>query len=232
MKVICALQARLGSTRLPGKALKEIGGLPILVHIWRRLLACREVDDVWIALGCDKCSGTEGYPCRSCKPLDDLHYGGIRVVVGPEQDLLTRIRLTGRHQDADAILRVRSDCLFLDPAKLDELVAVYRAAYPTMRALSNWPSRAYSEGVDAEIWSMELLAELDRTPECPREDFGTWAIERGLVMQMHAVCEKRDEPHLSIDTQEDFDRATRMMKILGNDEWRYAETLKAWEATK
>lgn len=222
MKIICAIQARMGSTRLPGKVLKEINGLPILAHIWRRLLACKEVDEVVVAWG------------GELDPLFPVttRYG-MRAVAWKEDDnLLSRIASAGHFAHADAVLRVRADCLFLDHLLMDKLVAEYRLAYPRYRAISNWPRRAYSEGMDAEVWSMELLAELNRNPECPREDFGTWAIERGLCGQLFSCSPLVEFPHLSIDTREDFERAERMLKILGNDEWRYAETLKAWEATK
>lgn len=202
MKIVCAIQARMGSTRLPGKALKEIHGLPILVHIWRRMLACAEVDEVVVAWGGDLPRVTSRYAMRISWCND-------------EDDLLLRLYNAGRESHADAILRVRADCLFLDPAKLDDLVRFYRDAYPCHRAVSNWPSRMESEGLDAEVWSMELLAELDRTPECPREDFGTWAIQRGLVAQRYTGHPANDgPPHLSIDTQEDVDRAEKMLKLM------------------
>lgn len=239
MRVVACLQARMGSTRLPGKALKEIGGMPILWHVYRRLLACREVDQVVVAVG-----------DQNPKPiLDVCEKYAMHWYVGYEADLIQRLTTTCSRFEGDAVLRARADCLFLDPAKLDDLVRFYRDAYPCRRAVSNWPSRLESEGLDAEVWSMELLAELDRNPEVPREDFGTWAIQHGLVAQRYTGHPVNDgPPHLSIDTLEDLIRATRMMKILeagaGKFEsprridpleyvpWRYAETLKAWEATK
>ena len=206
MRIVAVLQARMNSTRLPGKALKEINGVPILVHIWRRLLACKEVDECVLAWGGQWPDGVQA----------KLHGYGMRGINGSENDLLERLRVVGDVTKADAILRVRADCLFLDPALLDELVVWFREGYPFCRAVSNWPQRRHSEGVDAEIWSMELLAELDRAKECPREDFGTWAIKN-----RHCICQRENtcdgSPHLSIDTQEDFDRAVKMMEWLATN---------------
>lgn len=224
MRVVAALQARMNSTRLPGKALRESNGLPIIVHIWRRLLACKEVDGVVVAWGGEmrEASGTT------------LIRHGVRWLTteSPEYDLLSRITEAGLVTNADAILRVRADCLFLDPHVIDVLAKDYRDGYPTYRALANWPHRMDSEGMDAEVWSMELLWHLSQNEIVQREDFGTWAIERGFCAQEYPHASVKEGPHLSIDTQEDFDRARRMLAILGNDEWRFAETLKAWEATK
>ena len=231
MRIVAVLQARLGSTRLPGKALKEINGLPIIVHIWRRLMRCLQVDECIVAWGGNLPTNTI---------FNDY---GMRAIAGSEDNLLDRLMLAGHYCHADAILRVRADCLFLDPALLDEMVRHYRDMYPIKRGVTNWPARNYSEGLDAEVWSMELLAELDRTKECPREDFGTWAIEHGLCSPMY-MKQSDGEPHLSIDTQEDFERATKMIEWLERNRacsfdgegryrpWKYSETLKAWEATK
>lgn len=224
MKVVAVLQARMGSTRLPGKALKEINGLPILVHIWRRLLACREVDECVVAWGGEMTEASATTLLRH----------GVRwqTTESPDYDLLSRIIEAGVANRADAILRVRADCLFLDPEVLDIIVGQYRGDYPWSRAMSNWPHRTHSEGLDAEVWSMELLWNLSKNETVPREDFGTWAIENDLVTVGAQNPKNEGLPHLSIDTQEDFDRAMAMLKILGNNEWRYTETLKAWEATR
>ena len=227
MKVICALQARMGSTRLPGKAMKEINGLPILVHIWRRLLACKEVDEVVVAWG------------GHSDPLFDVAVRhGIRYVTWKEdENLLARIQSAGSVTHADAVLRVRADCLFLDPEFLDAMVRDFRKYWPQREGLINWlPSRCYSEGLDCEIFTMSLLSQLDRDPLCPREDFATYSAKNCYVAPWPLAQNHRypigNDAHLSIDTQEDFDRAEKMLKILTNDEWNYAETLKAWEATK
>ncbi len=227
MRVVAVLQARMGSSRLPGKAIKEINGLPILWHIYRRLLACREVDQVAVALGDDNPS--------AALPVCEKHV--MYRQIGYTNDLLQRLTTTARWFHADAILLVRADCLFVDPAILDDLVKTYRSCYPKVRGLSTWPCRKYSEVMDVEVYSMELLAELSRTKECPREGFAAWL----LTPEWNGAygCGQRFDPapndglpHLSIDTQEDFDRAEAMLKILSNDQWNYAETLKAWEATK
>jgi len=206
---------------LPGKCFKKINCLPIIVHIWRRLMRCLQVDEVIVAWG-------------GKLPMERIFNDyGMRVIAGSEDNLLDRLMLAGHYCHADAILRVRADCLFLDPSMLDQLAYDFRSTYPFARSVYNWPRRAQSEGLDAEIYGMDLLAKLESIVECPREDFGTWVLKRSLAKQLTPECDENSgEPHLSIDTQENLDRAERMMKILGNEEWRYAETLKAWEATK
>lgn len=226
MRVVILIQARMSSTRLPGKVVREINGLPLLWHIYRRLLACREADDVAVSAAYhhDLAHLCDSVPMKSWSSTDD------------ESDLIRRHLKTGRRMGADAIVRVTTDCLFHDPALIDAMIREYRASYPRYRGLSNSPFRAHSEGVDCDIWSMELLAELDRTPECPRENWASWAIANGPkygVRQMHAIyvdAPNPGDPHLSIDTEDDVRRAEAMLKLLGNDEWRYEKTMEAYHA--
>lgn len=220
MRVLIAIQARLNSTRLPSKILKEINGLPLIVHIYRRMLACEQADQVVCSLSIDD----EEILSKLC-----VKYGMYHCY-GDEEDLLHRHRRTATRFFADAVVRITSDCLFHDPALIDELILRFKDSWPATRALSNWPSRKISEGLDAEVWSLELLEQLNQDKKCPREDFATYAINKGLVAQLWGPYRKSNgsDIHLSIDTPEDFARAEKMMKILGNHEWNYERTLEAY----
>ena len=226
MRVVACLQARLGSERLPGKVVREINGLPLIVHIWRRLLACEEVDQVAVAWGgkADAVPSVLNEWAMFCAPW------------WPEEDLLRRHLQAGYQYHADAIVRVTADCLFHDPALIDQLVRSFKNDWPRSRGVSNWPYRRHSEGVDAEVWSMELLAELDRTKECPREGFAAWVCNdptRSVyyLMTLGMQGEKNDgEPHLSIDTPEDLALAEKMLAILGKDRFDYAATMEAYNS--
>ena len=223
MKIIACIQARLGSTRLPGKVLKKINGMPLLQHVYRRLLGCKEISEVVVA------PGISGY-----NEINDFcvnHGLNIRNSWSEnDNDLLFRFASLWRVCPFDAFLRVRADCLFIDPALMDHLVSSFKFNYPRSHAVSNWPRRLYSEGLDAEVWSAELLMAMHRTKECPREDFATWAIDNNKVVVGMQNPINEGLPHLSIDAQQDFDRAEKMLKILGNDEWSYEKTLEAYRS--
>lgn len=227
MKIVALIQARMGSTRLPGKVVKEINGLPLIVHIYRRLKACKELSDVWVAWGSNDKDTFE--------PQRIFEKYKMRYFRGSERDLIQRFKYGyDFHTNGEAFVLVRSDCLFIDPEVVDTLVGQFRAGQPACRGVSNWPYRTQSEGLDCEVYRNDLLLELDRTSECPREGFAAWicndddrAIHYKFALGMQN--EKNEGlPHLSIDTQEDFDRAEKMLKILGNDEWRYEKTLEAY----
>jgi spore coat polysaccharide biosynthesis protein SpsF len=114
IRVVAVIQARMGSTRLPGKVLKPIAGQPLLWHIVHRLKKCRLLEDIAIA--------------TTVNPADEAivewcNANGVIVVRGPEDDVLARYASAAEKLDADIIVRVSSDAPFIDPAFVDHLVA-------------------------------------------------------------------------------------------------------------
>jgi spore coat polysaccharide biosynthesis protein SpsF len=113
MRIVAVIQARMGSTRLPGKVLKPIAGKPLLWHIVHRLKKSRLIEEVAIA--------------TSVGPLDDAiaefgRQNGIPVIRGPEDDVLARFARAAELLDADVIVRVNADAPFIDADFIDHLV--------------------------------------------------------------------------------------------------------------
>jgi len=111
--IVAVIQARMGSTRLPGKVLKPVAGEPLLWHIVHRLKKSRLIEEIAIA--------------TSTNPLDDAiaEFGkaqSIRVVRGPEDDVLARFARAAELLGADIIVRVNSDAPFIDADFIDHLL--------------------------------------------------------------------------------------------------------------
>jgi spore coat polysaccharide biosynthesis protein SpsF len=112
-RVVAVIQARMGSTRLPGKVLKPVAGKPLLWHIVHRLKKSTLIDAICVA--------------TSVNPLDDAiaEFGaahGVTVVRGPEDDVLARFARAAEVTDADIIVRVNADAPFIDAEFIDHLV--------------------------------------------------------------------------------------------------------------
>ncbi len=113
LRIVAVIQARMGSTRLPGKVLKEIAGKPLLWHIVHRLQRSAFIEQIAIA--------------TSDNPLDDaiVEWGrenGVAVIRGPEDNVLARFARAAELLDADVIVRVNSDAPFIDAGFIDHLV--------------------------------------------------------------------------------------------------------------
>jgi spore coat polysaccharide biosynthesis protein SpsF len=114
IRVVAVIQARMGSTRLPGKVLRPVAGKPLLWHIVHRLRGCRLLEDIAVA--------------TTVNPADEAivewcNAEGITVVRGPEADVLARYAQAAEKLDADIIVRVTSDAPFIDAGFVDHLVA-------------------------------------------------------------------------------------------------------------
>ena len=132
-----------------------------------------------------------------------------------------------------AILRITGDCWAHDPHLLDDMIRFFLDGYPHTQGVCNWNPRTYSEGVDAEIYTMELLNKLDKDPNCPREGFASYAVAHGMLASwpVHPGDAYKDV-HLSIDVQADLDLARKILKKIGNDCWAYDKTMEAWNEVK
>ena len=112
-RIVAVIQARMGSTRLPGKVLKPIAGQPLLWHIIHRLKKSRLLAEIAVA--------------TSTNPLDDAiaEFGrshDIAVIRGPEDNVLARFARAAELMDADIIVRVSSDAPFVDADFIDHML--------------------------------------------------------------------------------------------------------------
>ena len=120
MRIVCIIQARMSSTRLPRKVLLPLAGREVLAHVLDRLAVCETIDDVVVA--------TSDHPsddvlARWC----DSH--GVPVFRGSLDDVLDRYYQCAVQARADAVVRITADCPALDPTIVDEVVAQRIAAH-------------------------------------------------------------------------------------------------------
>jgi spore coat polysaccharide biosynthesis protein SpsF len=113
LKIVAIVQARMGSTRLPGKVLRPVAGKPLLWHIVHRLRKSHLIEEIAVA--------------TTTHPRDDaiVEFGrehGVTIVRGPEDNVLQRFALAAEATDADVIVRVSSDAPFIDAGFIDHLL--------------------------------------------------------------------------------------------------------------
>ncbi len=149
-KIVAVIQARTGSTRLPGKVLRPIGGRPVLAWMLERVAAATELDEIVVAttyLAVDE-------PIRDlCADL------GVICLSGHPTDLLDRHLKVGRARAADAVVKIPSDCPLIDPRIIDLVVAAFRRRYPRRAFVSNLHPPTWPDGNDVEILRFDVLEE-------------------------------------------------------------------------
>ncbi|MGA8617152.1 MAG: glycosyltransferase family protein [Candidatus Sulfotelmatobacter sp.] len=145
-KVVAIIQARMGSTRLPGKVLTEIHGHPMLWHVVRRTRAAKTLDQVIVA--------------TTTEPADDAIVAfcsehGVVFFRGSEMDVLDRYYQAARQHDAHIIVRITADCPLIDPEIIDKTVRAFLSENPDYA--SNSIVRCYPRGLDTEVISLQAL---------------------------------------------------------------------------
>lgn len=146
-KVVCVSQARMTSTRLPGKILMTAAGKPLLQWHLERLQAAKRVDQVALATTANAADD----------PAAELAAKlGVFVFRGSERDVLERFAGCAAACGADTVIRVTADCPLIDPALIDDLIDAF-AATPTIDYCSIDVGR-FPRGLDAEIFAYSSLA--------------------------------------------------------------------------
>ena len=152
-RVIAVVQARTGSTRLPGKVLRPLGNALVLGWVVRAGQLAEGVDDVVIA--------TSTAPGDD--PIAEVGAGlGVAVVRGSEDDVLSRFLLAADQHPADAIVRLTSDCPLLDPALITQVAALWRAD-PSVDYVATTLVRSLPRGLDVELATTDALRRVSET---------------------------------------------------------------------
>lgn len=198
MKIAALIQARLGSTRLPGKVLKDIGGRTMLARVVRRVQRAPGIDEVVVV------STTE--PSDSAVVEESARLG-VSCFRGSELDVLDRYYQAAKQFKADAVVRITSDCPLIDPSVTGSIVAIFRTETPDYA--SNVIERSYPRGLDTEIVSMEALERGWREARQPgeREHVTPYFYENPNLFRLASVKREIDYSHYrwTVDAPEDLE---------------------------
>ncbi|WP_181408330.1 cytidylyltransferase domain-containing protein [Schumannella sp. 10F1B-5-1] len=206
MTTIGVIQARMGSSRLPGKILASLGDESVLASTVRRLRAASLVDEVIVATT-DQADDQETVGAAVSL--------GARVVRGSLHDVLGRFGTALEEAPGDVIVRVTADCPLLDPSLVDEVIAavVGGADYATNRLPPPW-TRTTPVGLDVEAMSAEALrtALAEATEPHQREHVTPYFYENPDRFGIELIDLPRDLSHLrvTVDTAEDLEIVRRL----------------------
>ena len=208
-KIDAVIQARMGSTRLPKKALLKIQGRTLIEWIFYRLSFCKEIDTVVLSTS----DTTENNVL--VKHAEAI---GLPYFRGSETDLILRHLGAGLKHGADAIVRITADCPLVDPAIVDKLVCVFKDSQDQFDLVTNVFPPTYPDGMDVEVIPMRTLERLDREVQDPRyREWLTVAImENPQKFKIKNVKYKDDFSglRLTVDYPEDLRLTEEIFKTL------------------
>lgn len=162
-KVVAIIQARMASTRLPGKVLMDIAGKPMLWHVIERVKRCKKIDSIVVATTSREEDKAVIELARKC---------GVETFAGSEEDVLDRYYQAAKKFDADPIVRITADCPVIDPQIVDEVIKEYTEGGYDVCSLSG----EFPDGLDVGICSFKALEDTWRNAKLPseREHVGTY----------------------------------------------------------
>ena len=174
MKVVAIVQARMGSTRLPNKVMKPIGGVPMIEVLLARLVRATEVNEIVVATSADP---------RNQPLADHVNGLGYKCSRGSENDVLERYVHAARSANADVVVRITGDCPLVDPVLVDEAIRQFKALQ--VDYFSNTSPPSYPDGLDTEVFTFAALerAALEAKTDFDREHVTPFMCQAGEFRQ-------------------------------------------------
>ena len=213
----------MGSSRLPGKVLMDLGGEMVLGRVVRRLQRSRHISKIVVA--------TTTVPAdevivAECDRLEVLCFRGS------EHDVLDRYYQAARANAADAVVRITSDCPLIDPELVDETVEVFGDKHADYA--SNVFPRTYPRGLDTEVFSFDALdrAWREAREAHQREHVTPYLYEHPQIFKLASLSGAADYSRYrwTLDTREDLELLRAIYsRFHGRDDFSWQEVLRLME---
>ncbi len=222
MVISAIIQARMGSTRLPGKVLKEVLGKPILWHLINRIKKAKLINEIIIAT-------TKNEIDRPI--LKFAEENGIKNYAGSEEDVLDRYYQTAKKFNADPIVRITADCPLIDPEIIDSVVRYYLDKEYDYVANTLEPT-TFPDGMDVEVFSFKNLEKIWKEATLPSQrehvTFYFWQNPEIFSVGRYNLDEDLSQYRLTLDYPEDLTLITIIFKELysRNDQFDLYDIIK------
>lgn len=212
MKIVCIVQARVGSTRLPGKVLKKICGKTVLEHDIDRLKRIKNIDELVIATTTLE---KDNSIVQECERL------GVEHFRGSEEDVLSRYYYAAKKHMADVIVRVTSDCPLIDSEVSEKIIQFYIDNKKNYDYVSNTIERTYPRGLDTEVFSFISLEKAfnESISKRDREHVTPYIWDNKEIFRITQYKNNKDYSNLrwTLDTEEDFNLIQQIYTFLYKD---------------
>lgn len=221
--VVGIVQARMKSTRLPGKVLKDVCGRPMIGRVLSRARTSKLVHDIVVATTDDKADDAIVALCMEC---------GWKFYRGSEVDVLDRFYKAACQYNADVIVRLCADNPLLDGEVIDMVVRAYLSDYQRFDYASNTlPPQTFPIGMGVEVFSFSALERAWRedTNLKWREHVTAYMYKHPDKFKLLRISNHQDYSFIrwTVDTKEDLELVRTVYKYFGDESFSWREALKA-----
>lgn len=206
-KTVAFIQARMSSSRFPGKVLEPLDGVPMIVFMARRAQRARTLDQVVVVTSTD--------------PSDDalvaaIEHAALPLFRGSLDNVLDRFAVAAERFEADEVVRLTGDCPLIEAATIDAVVSARR--HHGADYASNIDPPTYPDGLDVEAFSRAALARSQREARLPsqREHVTPWMRDEAAALRRVNVRNVADCSHLrlTVDYADDLEVVRRIVAQL------------------
>lgn len=212
MKVVAIIQARMGSTRLPGKIMRKVLDKPLLEYQIERVKRAKLIHEIVIAT---TTKNTEQPIIDLCERLFIPYYRGS------EDNVLSRYYEAAKEYEADIVVRLTSDCPIIDPEIIDKVIDAYINQKEEIDYASNTLERTYPRGMDTEVFSFKALESVYHNAElkAEMEHVTLYIYQRPNHFNLLSIVSNSDESshRWTVDTKEDFMLIKKIIESLHID---------------
>lgn len=221
MNVIAIVQARMGSTRLPGKVLLDLAGEPVLVRDINRIKRARTLNKIVVATTLEALDNSIVDLCR------ERAWPFFR---GSEHDVLDRYYGAAITHKADIVVRITADCPLIEPEIVDKTVNMLLCRQCGADYASNGlPPRTYPRGMDVEAFTLSTLERAWREDSniAWREHVTPFIYSHPDIFRLANVTNSTDYSHMrwTLDTKEDLEFIRRIYSQFNNDHFTWKEVI-------
>ncbi|KAF5414908.1 MAG: 3-deoxy-manno-octulosonate cytidylyltransferase [Candidatus Methanogaster sp.] len=200
LNIVAIVQARMGSTRLPGKVMKTILDKHVILWDIDRVSLSKLIDKIVVAIPFGKQDDV-------IADTIEEYNSNILISRGSEDDVLDRYYNAAVQTNADVVVRITSDCPLIDPVVVDHVIEQF--LNNDCDYCSNSLQRTYPRGLDTEVFSFDALSKAwnESKKDYEREHVTPYIIENPYKFKLLNVSNDIDLSHLrwTLDTKEDFE---------------------------
>jgi glutamate-1-semialdehyde aminotransferase/spore coat polysaccharide biosynthesis protein SpsF (cytidylyltransferase family) len=217
LKVLCVIQARMSSKRLPNKALADLNGIPVIIRMINRIKLSKLIDTIVIATGVAKENDTLESTIKK--------YSDIDVYRGDDIDVLSRYVDVAKIYKADFVIRLTGDCPLIDSDIIDKAITLLNSSKSDYT--SNITKRTFPDGLDVEVFKVSALLEANRMSldSFSREHVTTYMHglrknkKHSKIFKITSLENSVDFSNLrwTLDEQKDLDFLNIVFKNIDND---------------
>lgn len=205
MNPVAIVQARMDSTRLPGKVLLPLAGVPVLGHVVERLAYCRTLVGVVVA------TTTEATDDAIVEFCDGA---GVPVFRGKEDDVLDRYHCAAAEFDVDPVVRITADCPAIDPVVVDQVVSGFSEGEYDLYGLTG----EFPDGLDCTVFARSALdrAWAEASLASEREHVGPYIENHPELFRIGGIelFEGQGHQRWTLDAPEDYELLTAIFDAL------------------